>query len=163
MIRIRKSTLEDLERIEEIYSFARNFMRSTDNPHQWGNNHPLHEDIIKDIKTGNHYIIEKEGEFLGVFSLFFEPDPTYSYIEGKWLNDEEYATIHKIASAGKEKGILPLAANYALSFKNNVRIDTHEDNKVMQHLLNKNGFERCGIIYLLNGDPRIAYQLVKKI
>ena len=28
----------------------------------------------------------------------------------------------------------------------------------MQHLLEKNGFVRCGIIHLANGAPRIAYQ-----
>ena len=162
MITVRKSTLADLPKIEEIYSFARDFMVTTHNPHQWGNNHPLTSEIIKDIKTENHYIIEKEGDILGVFSLFLDPDPTYGHVDGKWLNDEEYATIHKIASSGKEKGVLLVAVNYGLSFKNNVRIDTHEENKVMQHLLEKYGFKKCGIIYLLNGDPRIAYQLKKK-
>jgi len=29
-----------------------------------------------------------------------------------------------------------------------------------QHLLAKYGFCRCGTIYLENGSPRIAYQLV---
>ena len=28
----------------------------------------------------------------------------------------------------------------------------------MQHLLEKHGFSYCGIIYLANGDPRLAYQ-----
>ena len=30
----------------------------------------------------------------------------------------------------------------------------------MQHLLEKNGFTPCGIIYVANGTPRIAYQRV---
>ena len=41
----------------------------------------------------------------------------------------------------------------------NIRIDTHENNKTMQNALERIGFVRCGIIYLPNGDPRIAYQL----
>ena len=28
----------------------------------------------------------------------------------------------------------------------------------MQHLLEKNGFTRCGIIHVADGTPRIAYQ-----
>lgn len=39
-----------------------------------------------------------------------------------------------------------------------VRIDTHRDNKTMQHVILKNGFEYCGIIYLKNGEQRLAYE-----
>ena len=42
----------------------------------------------------------------------------------------------------------------------NVRVDTHEDNKPMQHLIAKAGFAYCGVIHLADGDPRLAYQLV---
>ena len=37
-------------------------------------------------------------------------------------------------------------------------VDTHADNKVMQHLLESEGFTRCGIIHVEDGTPRIAYQ-----
>ena len=39
-----------------------------------------------------------------------------------------------------------------------VRADTHADNKIMQHLLEENGFTKCGIIHVEDGTPRIAYQ-----
>ena len=39
-----------------------------------------------------------------------------------------------------------------------LRADTHADNKIMQHLLEKNGFTRCGIIHVADGSPRFAYQ-----
>ena len=29
---------------------------------------------------------------------------------------------------------------------------------IMQHLLEENGFTRCGIIHVEDGTPRIAYQ-----
>ena len=70
-------------------------------------------------------------------------------------------TIHRIASLGRAKGIFSCAVDYCKGFADSIRIDTHEENKVMQrHILSK-GFKRCGIIYLENGDPRIAYQWVK--
>ena len=41
----------------------------------------------------------------------------------------------------------------------NLRIDTHRDNVIMRHVIDLYGFTYCGIIYLLNGDERLAYQL----
>ncbi len=39
-----------------------------------------------------------------------------------------------------------------------LRIDTHQDNKIMQHVILKNGFTYCGIIYTGDGSPRLAYE-----
>ena len=36
-----------------------------------------------------------------------------------------------------------------------------EDNKIMQKVLLKNGFQETGIIYVEDGTPRIAYEKVK--
>ena len=36
-------------------------------------------------------------------------------------------------------------------------MDTHKENQSMQKFLRKNGFELQGIIYLQNGDPRLAF------
>ena len=43
-----------------------------------------------------------------------------------------------------------------------VRIDTHEDNIPMQNMIEKNGFKKCGIIYLLDGNKRLAYEKIVK-
>jgi hypothetical protein len=51
--------------------------------------------------------------------------------------------------------------DYCFSQDPNIRIDTHRDNKIMRHLVEKHGFAYCGIIYLDNGDERLAYQLIK--
>ena len=42
----------------------------------------------------------------------------------------------------------------------NIRIDTHLDNRIMQHVIKKYGFTYCGIIYLASGDERLAYQQI---
>lgn len=34
----------------------------------------------------------------------------------------------------------------------------HKDNKITRHLIEKNGFAKCGIIYVADGSPRIAYE-----
>jgi hypothetical protein len=44
-----------------------------------------------------------------------------------------------------------------------MRIDTHGDNKVMQHLVTKLGFVHCGTIYVEEDDyPRLAFEKTKK-
>jgi RimJ/RimL family protein N-acetyltransferase len=42
----------------------------------------------------------------------------------------------------------------------NLKIDTHRDNIPMQKVLKRNGFSECGIIYIENGDERIAFQKI---
>ena len=56
------------------------------------------------------------------------------------------------------RGIASKIYDYCYGIINNLRIDTHKDNLPMQHSLEKNGFSHRGIIYILSGDERIAYQ-----
>ena len=73
---------------------------------------------------------------MATFVLRGGADPTYDIIyDGKWPNDKPYATIHRIASSGEATGIMHTALQYALTLYDNIRIDTHRDNLVMQHLL----------------------------
>lgn len=37
-----------------------------------------------------------------------------------------------------------------------------EDNSIMRHCIEKFDFSYCGVIYLLDGDPRLAYQKIRK-
>lgn len=154
----RKATLNDIETILEIYARARDYMKQTGNENQWKNVYPPVEVVENDIKQGNLYVIHENDEIHAVFAFIPGIDPTYNVIDGKWLNDKPYSAMHRVASAGKIKGMLHECVNYALTQCNNIKIDTHHDNKVMQHQLEKEGFIRCGIIKLQNGEPRIAYQ-----
>jgi RimJ/RimL family protein N-acetyltransferase len=78
--------------------------------------------------------------------------------DGAWVNDKPYGVIHRIASAGYRKGIASFCMAHCFRLCGNLKIDTHKDNHPMQNALAKNGFVRCGIIYLQNGDERIAFQ-----
>lgn len=84
---------------------------------------------------------------------------TYLRIEGgSWLSDAEYGVIHRIAGDGTIHGGLRQAVEYCEQTIHHLRIDTHEDNKVMQHVILKNGFTCCGMIHVADGSPRIAYE-----
>lgn len=160
---VKKASSEDLSRIEEIYAYARSFMAETGNPNQWGKNHPPAGQLRQDIAEGTLHVIESETGIHGVFFFQAGDDPTYAKIyEGQWHSDEAYGVIHRIAGDGSG-GILKTAVRYAQSSCSHIRIDTHHDNQVMQRALSKLGFKRCGIIYLENGDPRIAYDRMGKL
>ena len=99
------------------------------------------------------------GKITAVFYFAKENDPTYAKIyDGEWLNEEDYAVVHRIASAGTVKGAGSFCMKWAASQYENLKIDTHKDNYVMQNMLKKCGFTPCGTIYLENGEERIGFQ-----
>ena len=155
---IQKANLYQLPQIMEIYGKARTFMAQTGNPDQWGTAYPPEEMIRRDIENGKSYVNLKDDKILAVFYFAVEEDPTYGYIEGAWRNDRPYGVIHRIAVGESGKGVAAECFQYAYERCGNLRIDTHEKNLPMQRCLAKHGFTRCGIIYLEDGDPRIAYQ-----
>lgn len=152
----------DIPYILALYDDARSYMRKNNNHLQWINGYPNYDIVLQDIDNNNLYVMLEHGDIVGVFAFIEGIDPSYNYIEGKWLNNEEYGTIHRIASSFKVKGILKEAVDFAFRKVSNVRIDTHEANIPMQNALKKENFTKCGIIYLQSDNtPRIAYQ--KKI
>lgn len=159
---IRKARKDDLNTIMNIYKTAQDFMIESGNPTQWGHSYPQKELIKKDIANRVcHLVCDEEGPH-GVFALLSGAEPTYQNIEnGKWINDNEYVTVHRIASDGKVRGIFACAIDYCKSISDNIRIDTHDSNIIMQKLIEKNDFSRCGIIHVADGSPRIAYQWTK--
>ena len=156
---IRMASPHDFACVREIYAAARAYMKENGNPEQWGDNYPEDELIRGDIQRGNLYLCAEGEEILGVFFFAEGADPTYRRIyDGAWLNDRSYGVIHRIAVSSHQRGVASFCFDYALLRCKNLKIDTHRDNRPMQRSLEKNGFVRCGIIHLENGDERIAYQ-----
>lgn len=155
---IQKANLSQFSKIMGIYAQARCFMAKTGNPDQWGTAYPPEEMIRQDIEKGKCYVMLENGDIRAVFYFAVEEDPTYGYIDGAWMNDSPYGVIHRIAVGQSGKGAAAECFRFAYERCGNLRIDTHEKNIPMQRCLAKNGFRRCGIIYLEDGDPRIAYQ-----
>ena len=121
----------------EVLAAAKQVMRQAGNANQWIDGYP-----------GEH------------FAFLPSPEPTYAAIyEGAWLDDTmPYHVVHRMGGVPTAKGIFASAMDYCFKVDPNIRIDTHRDNTIMQHLVEKHGFTRCGIIYLANGHERLAYQ-----
>ena len=159
MLRVRDAAAADFERIMEIYRYAQEFMIRSGNPTQWARRYPDADLIRSDIRQNVCKVIMDGDTIHGVFALFAGEEPTYAQIEdGSWLNDAPYLTIHRIAGDGQAHGLFACAADYCKRICSNVRVDTHADNLIMQGLIQKNGFTRCGVIHVKDGTPRIAYQ-----
>lgn len=159
--KIRRAKKEDMERILSIYEYARGFMAQTGNPTQWGKHSPSEEVLLEDIRKEQLFVMEEAGEVHAVFAFIIGRDATYEVIEnGTWLSESGYGTIHRIAGDGKMHGILDSAVSFCEQRIHHLRIDTHENNQVMRHLIVKCGFKECGVIHVKDGTPRIAYERV---
>lgn len=139
-----------------------------ENINQWQDGHPSVKTIKQDIKNNVSYVLIYNQQIAGTATLFNDPESIYQNIDGNWISNSPYATIHRFALADDFKGqafssILIsclLTVGYQLNFAN-FRIDTHPDNQRMQHIIKKNGFTYQGKIRLNDAkrSVRLAYEL----
>ena len=157
---IRHSTIDDLPIILRLRDQAREIMRSYGNTFQWPDGYPRDDMFRKDIESGGSYVMaDASGAIVGTFALLPSPEVTYKVIyDGHWFDSQPYHVIHRIASTPNSHGVLDAILDFCEAVAPNIRIDTHEANVIMQKGLEKHGYKYCGIIHLLNGDERMAFQ-----
>lgn len=156
---IHKSVLADIDDIMAVYDTARMFMRSCGNMSQWPVGYPSPGTIHADIALGRHFTMRHDGLIAGVFTFAIGHDPTYADIDGQWISDSPYGTIHRLASARLQPGVADACLEFCRSFGLDIRIDTHADNHPMLSWIQTRGFVRCGIIRVADGSPRTAFLL----
>lgn len=162
---IREAKPADIADIMLVMEAAKGIMRASGNMHQWADGYPSEDAITTDMEKKGGFVIEDANKkVVGYFAFLASPEPTYAKIyEGQWVDDvQSYHVVHRIASYPDVHGIFSAIMDFCFSRDTNIRIDTHRDNKIMQHNLLKHGFTYCGIIYLLSGDERLAYQRIIK-
>ncbi len=164
---IELATLSDLDIFCQILEEDKASMKSH-GVDQWQNGYPNREALITDISLNRLYVYKDNEEVLGFCALIKGIEPTYLEIEGEWLNDAPYLTIHRFATylsrKKKDTAVRFLTEIEELHLADNIRVDTHKDNLPMNNLLKKCGYHYCGIITLLDGAEhgakRNAYQKV---
>lgn len=159
---VRPAIVSDMQAIMAVLEAAKGIMRASGNLHQWVNGYPSESVIREDMDKEQGFVLEEGAKVVGYFTFVPSPEPTYSTIYGgAWLDDDKpYHVIHRIASLPEVHGVFAAIMDFAFAHDGNIRVDTHEDNHIMQHNLLKHGFSYCGIIYLASGDPRLAYQKI---
>lgn len=167
---IRKTTTADEEALAALFCEARATIAQL-GIDQWQNGYPSLAVIRNDSALARSYAVTDGEQLIGTFVLIEDGEPTYDTIYGgdwKTGNDNNsYLAIHRVAVSVRMrgKGISTAILNYAerrarALGRVSLRIDTHEGNVVMRRMLEKHGFLFCGVIYLENGDPRVAYEKV---
>ncbi|KRN30761.1 acetyltransferase [Liquorilactobacillus mali] len=167
---IRLATQDDISKMLVIVKEAQQLLASEGIP-QWQNGYPSKETLLDDIAKEISYVLIVDQEVAGFAALLQEPDNNYQKITaGKWLNTENthYTTIHRIAVSAHFHGqhLAETFIHHLISIScslgfNQIRIDTHEKNTRMRHLIKKIGFAYSGVVYMNNNseDCRNAYQL----
>ena len=161
---IREAKTADIPEIMQVMEAAKKIMRQSGNMHQWADGYPSEAVIISDMEKHGGFVLEEVGRIVGYFAFLPSPEPTYQKIyNGNWLDDEKpYHVVHRIASLSDAHGIFCSIIDFCFARESNIRIDTHQDNAIMQHNIEKHGFTYCGIIYLASGDERLAYQKLRQ-
>ena len=157
---VRSAHTEDMSAIMTVLEAAKGIMRASGNTGQWVNGYPSREVVEADISSGHGFVVTEDQRIVGYFAYIPSPEPTYSYIEGgAWLEDTlPYHVVHRIGSFQEVHGVFRAIMDWCFERERNIRIDTHSDNHIMQHCIESYGFAYCGIIYLADGAPRLAYQ-----
>ncbi|KAB7666479.1 GNAT family N-acetyltransferase [Bacillus sp. B1-b2] len=163
---LRKATMQDIPAIMEIIREAQSYFKENE-INQWQNNYPNHSTIEKDIENAYSYVlVDNNNTILATVSISFDSDTNYEQIiNGSWLTNEAYAVIHRLAVKNTVKGqgisSIVLREIENMCHKNNIpsiKVDTHEQNTSMQKLLQKNDFQYCGIIFVADQSPRVAFE-----
>lgn len=166
-MRISLTVKDNLPEIMGIFAEARQTIASL-GINQWQNGYPNEQIVEEDIAKSRSYSVIDD-TICGTFVVILDGEPTYDKIyDGNWLtgNDRaDYMAIHRVAVSVRSRGkgvsteIINFATNLARdNGRSSLRIDTHEGNIVMRKMLEKHGFIYCGIIYLEDGESRVAYE-----
>lgn len=163
-MKFRKANQSDLKQMMTIVTHAQKDLKAM-NVDQWQNGYPNETVLTEDILKEKAYVLDGDGMIAALMVCSMNDESTYDPL--KTWKANEYLVIHRFAvhKLLQRQGIASLMIEHAkqLAVKNcifSLRIDTHEKNVRMRRFLEKNHFEERGIIYLKDGNPRVAYELL---
>ncbi|PIE84533.1 MAG: N-acetyltransferase [Bacteroidia bacterium] len=142
-----------------MVAHSRALMRASGNPTQWPEGYPSAALFRGDVASGCAFMVEAGGRAVATFCLRDGEEPSYREIHGgAWPNDRPYATIHRLASLGLQRGVGHFVMRHCQAQRARLRADTHRDNARLISLFARHGFAYCGLIYVADGTERRAYQ-----
>jgi GNAT superfamily N-acetyltransferase len=160
---LRKALITELPIIWNILQQAIE-QRKLDGSDQWQDGYPNEETIISDISKGNAYVLVDEQNVAAYAAIIFEVEPAYTAIRGKWLSEDDYAVVHRVATSNAYKGKGIATALFGMIEKlclekdiYSIKVDTNFDNVPMLKILDKLSYTYCGEVFF-RGSPRKAFE-----
>ncbi len=160
---LRKADKNEAELSYQCIEDAREYHRSL-GFEQWHPEYPTLVTIEADIEAGIGYVFTDEEEILGYCCIIIGEEPAYCNIDGEWKTDRPYSVVHRMAFSKNTRGkglsgkAITLIKNFCIENGiEAIRVDTQSENKVMQHILVREGFEYCGLI-TFDGGPKLGYE-----
>ena len=173
-MKLKQATMEDFDQIISILKDGANQL-AEHGVDQWQGDYPSPDQIKEDIENGWAYLaISQDKETVGAAAIVQGPDHVYDQMDGKWLIEtDNYKVIHRVAIHSNHTGkgyATKLYHEIIDQIKTNnpdidsIRVDTHEDNKAMQHLIDKMGVKRVGTLngVYRKGEISYVYELLLK-
>ena len=164
-LQFRKATQQEIPQIWEILQKAIQ-RRKEDGSNQWQDGYPNPEVIIADIQKEAGFVLTEEENLVGYCAVFINDEPAYATIKGKWLSNEDFVVVHRIAIApnylgkGLAKEMMKFIEEFATQNKiYSIKADTNFDNLAMMKSFEKAGYVYCGEVFF-RGSARRAYEKV---
>lgn len=121
--------------------------------------------IANDIETKTGFVFIDDGVIVGYVCIIIGDEPAYHAIDGTRKTNLPYAVVHRIAFSESSRGkglsrtAFSLIRIYCMQRDvHSIRVDTQAENKPMQHILKREGFEYCGLV-TFDGGPKLAFEL----
>ena len=164
-VTLEQAKMEDIEIAMDIINDGKKYLRQQ-GIEQWQTGYPDIENIKQDIIYNRGYFVAEGNNKLAYMCVDFEGEPAYKNIKGEWKNNGTYAVIHRLAVSSQKVGKgLSDSIIYLIEqlCKQNgiysIRADTDNENKIMQHILQKNGFLYCGTVWFVDSD-KLAFEKI---
>lgn len=162
----RRAELDDVPAVEKILKDAVRRMLA-EGKQQWSESYPKAEHVLADIEKEVAFVLEMDGKVVAYGAVVCDGEPAYDKLQGKWLSDESYVVVHRIAVSQDVQGrgvgarFLSEVENYASGKGiNSFKIDTNFDNFAMLRLLEKCGFVYCGEVFYPRGQRKAFEKLI---
>ena len=162
---LRKAIFSELPAIWGILQQAIE-QRKQDGSEQWQNGYPNEQTVHDDLVNGHAYVLIDNNVIIAYAAIIFGVEPAYHDIKGKWLSNDDYVTVHRVATADSVKGkgvathLFKMIEDLCLEQKvYSIKVDTNFDNVPMMKILDKLNYSYCGEIFF-NGASRRAYEKV---
>jgi GNAT superfamily N-acetyltransferase len=161
----RKATTFDAEKIWIILHDAI-LRRKKDGSDQWQDGYPNPEVVAQDIQKGIGHVLTSNNNIIGYSAVIFNDEPAYKGIEGRWLTNDDFIVVHRVAVSenhlgrGLAKKMFEFIEEIALANDiYSIKVDTNFDNIPMMKVFEKSGYTYCGEVYF-RGSARRAYEKV---